>query len=73
MWKKHTPVEGRITQHLSPLEQNIVTPMFKDFWSNLQHRIFGFLVEAGPGLGIGYAVYAWGESKHVEIAMSHRN
>ncbi len=73
MWKKHYPVDGQITQHLSPLEQKIVAPLFKDLLSNLQHRLIGFLLQAGPGLGLGYAVFVWGEKTHGEIALSHRH
>ena len=31
LWKKHTHVDGMVVQHLSPFEQNIMTPLFKDF------------------------------------------
>jgi hypothetical protein len=31
LWKKHVPVNGMVTQHLSPFEQHIVSPLFKDF------------------------------------------
>jgi len=31
LWKKHVPVNGMITQHLSPFEQHVVSPLFKDF------------------------------------------
>jgi hypothetical protein len=73
MWKKHYQVDGQISQHLSPLEQNIVSPMFKDLWSNLQHRIVSFVFEAGPGLGLGYVIFVWGDKKHTELALKHRN
>ena len=73
MWKKHYPVEGRITQHISPMEQNIVTPLLKDMHHKIFHKLTKFLIEAGPGLGFGCGVYWYCESKHEEIAFHHRS
>ena len=73
MWKKHYPVNGQITQHLSPLEQNVVSPLFKDLFSNLSHRLIGFISEAGPGLLIGYAVYKWGNAEHERLLVAARS
>lgn len=72
MWKKHYKVDGQVTQHLSPFEQKIVTPLLKDLPSKTLKRLKEILFEAGPGLGLGVAVYFWGEAKHKEIAYHHR-
>lgn len=72
LWKKHYQVDGQVTQHLSPFEQNIVSPMFKDAHTKILKKIISFAKEAGPGLGLGVIVYYWGESTHKELAYHHR-
>jgi hypothetical protein len=72
LWKKHYKVDGQVTQHLSPFEQKIVAPLMKDFVKNTMTRMFWFLLEAGPGLGCGIAVYFWAEWKYKELAYHHR-
>jgi hypothetical protein len=62
-----------VTQHLSPFEQKIVSPMIKDLPSKFFKRVGDFLLEAGPGLLFGYALFAYGESKHKSIAFHHRS
>jgi len=62
-----------VTQHLSPFEQNIVTPMFKDIPAKVMKKLTEVLIEAGPGLFFGIGVYYWEEAKHKEIAFSHRS
>eukprot|EP01036_Dinobryon_divergens_P026297 gene26297-34922_t len=49
LWKKYYKVDGLVTQHLSPFEQNIVTPMFKDAPAKILRKVKDFLLEAGPG------------------------
>jgi hypothetical protein len=73
LWKKHFPVEGQVTQTLSPLEQKIVSPMFKDLASNLSHRVFGWVLEAGPGLLTGYLVYDWCNREHTRLSVLTRS
>lgn len=72
MWKKHYEVNGQITQHLSPFEQKVVTPMFKDAHIKIYQKVSSFLLEAGVGLGLGIFVYYWGEAEHKAIAYHHR-
>ena len=62
-----------MTQNLSPLEQKIVSPMFKDLLGSLSHRIIGFLTQAGPGLLAGYAVYVWSGKEHERLLVATRN
>ncbi|CAM9691830.1 unnamed protein product, partial [Ectocarpus fasciculatus] len=72
LWKKHYPVNGQVTQTLSPLEQNVVSPLFKDLFSNLSHRVISFVAEAGPGLLTGYAIYVWGNKEHERLVVASR-
>eukprot|EP00600_Ochromonadales_sp_CCMP1393_P008064 CAMPEP_0174954670 /NCGR_PEP_ID=MMETSP0004_2-20121128/555_1 /TAXON_ID=420556 /ORGANISM="Ochromonas sp., Strain CCMP1393" /LENGTH=86 /DNA_ID=CAMNT_0016202513 /DNA_START=59 /DNA_END=319 /DNA_ORIENTATION=+ len=72
LWKKHYKVDGQVTQHLSPFEQNIVSPMMKDMPAKIMKRVTEFLMEAGPGLGFGIAVFYWAEWKFEQIAYEHR-
>jgi hypothetical protein len=72
VWKKHFKVDGLVTQHLSPFEQQIVSPMLKDVPTKVFKKLKEFLFEAGPGLGFGIAIFFWGEAKHKEIAFHHR-
>ena len=72
MWKKHYDVDGQVTQHLSPFEQNIVSPMFKDAHTKIFKKVTEFLFEAGPGLAFGIAVFYWGNAKHKDLAYHHR-
>lgn len=72
-WKKHFDVNGQVTQHLSPLEQKIVSPMFRDFHVKFFKKLKDFLLEAGPGLAIGAFIYSWGNAEHKRIAYHHRN
>lgn len=61
-----------VSQHLSPFEQKIVSPMMKDLPVKFLHRTVDFVFEAGPGLAFGFLLYWWGEKKHKEIAYHHR-
>eukprot|EP01035_Chromulina_nebulosa_P017745 gene17745-23343_t len=72
LWKKHYNVDGQVTQHLSPFEQNIVTPMIKDAPMKIYKKVKDFLFEAGPAIIFGIAVYVWAESEHKRIAFEHR-
>lgn len=63
----------QITQHLSPFEQNVVTPMLKTAFQNTLVRIKKFVLEAGPGLSFGIGIYTWGEWKHKQLAFEHRH
>lgn len=73
MWKKHYKVDGQVTQHLSPFEQNIVSPLFKYLIPNTIQRITKFVTVAGPAVATGLAVYYWAEWKHKDLAYHHRN
>ena len=72
-WKKFSPVDGQVTQHLSPHQQMIMTPMFKDAHQKAFKRVKNFVVHAGPGLGFFYGVYLWAEWEHGQIALHHRH
>ena len=39
LWKKHYEVNGLVVQHLSPFEQNIVSPMFNNVYSKVLHKL----------------------------------
>ena len=73
LWKKYYKVDGQVTQHLSPFEQNVVSPMFKDWHNKVLKRLTTFLMEAGPGLGFGIFVFYWAEAKYKDIAYHHRS
>ena len=62
-----------VSQHLSPFEQNIVSPMFKDAGYKIFKKVSEFAIEAGPGLLCGVFVYYWAEAKHKELAYHHRS
>ncbi len=65
-------MEGQVTQHLSPFEQNVVSNMFHDATKKVMKRFTDFLFEAGPGLSMGIGVYYYAEWKHKQIALHHR-
>lgn len=73
LWKKHYDVDGQVTQHLSPFEQNIVSPMMKDVHTKVFKKLQEMAIEAGPGLLTGILIYNWAESTHKQIAFSHRH
>jgi len=72
LWKKHYKVDGQVTQHLSPFEQNIVGPLLKNFVPNAIKRVKKFACEAGPGLSVGAIAYYWCEWKYKDLAYHHR-
>ena len=72
MWTKHYKVDGQVTQHLSPFEQRIVTPMFKDMGSKIFNKVFTFALEAGPGLFVGIVTFKWANDKFDELSFHHR-
>jgi len=72
LWKKHYAIDGQVTRHLSPMEQKIVSPMFKDAHTKIFKKIFEFAIEAGPGLITGIVVFKWSNDKFEELAHAHR-
>jgi hypothetical protein len=70
LWKKHYDVDGQVTQHLSPFEQNVVSPMFHDAGYKIFKKVSEFALEAGPGLLTGIMVYYWAEAKH-KVSVQH--
>ena len=72
-WKKYTKIDGQIIQHLSPHQQKIMSPMFKGLHLKTLKRAKKFVTEAGPGLGLFYGIYLWGEYEHEQIAFHHRS
>ncbi|RYH14666.1 cytochrome b-c1 complex subunit 8 [archaeon] len=65
-------MDGQVSQHLSPFEQKIVGPLFKDVPLKVFKRVKDFVSEAGLGLGLGIIVFYWGDAKHKELAFHHR-
>ena len=72
-WKKYSHIDGQVMRHLSPHQQKIMTPMFKGLHIKTLKRLKRWVTEAGPGLGFFYAVYAWAEWEHGQIALHHRS
>eukprot|EP01032_Pedospumella_encystans_P022217 gene22217-25174_t len=73
LWKKHYKVDGQVTQHLSPFEQSILGPLFKNLIPNTIKRIKNFVIVAGPGLGSGAFAYYYCEWKYKDLAYHHRS
>lgn len=73
LWKKHHHIDGQVTQTLSPFEQKIVSPMFKDGYAKLYKKFFEFARDAGPAVIFFGVLYQWAEWKHKEIAFHHRD
>ena len=71
-WKKYYKIDGQVTRHLSPFEQRIVSPMFKDAHTKVFKRVFEFVLEAGPGLAVGIATYKWANAEFERQAHTHR-
>jgi hypothetical protein len=72
LWKKYYKVDGQITQHLSPFEQKIVTPLLKELPAKFIKRTLEIGAEAGVGLALGVFVFYYGNYKHKDIAYHHR-
>lgn len=47
--------------------------MLKDWPSKVLKKLTNFLMEAGPGLGLGIFVFYWAEAKYKDIAYHHRS
>lgn len=71
-YSKYYQVDGEVTQHLSPFEQNIVSPMFKDAHNKTYHKLSELIWEMGPGLAFGLGIYFWGNYEHERQAFHHR-
>jgi hypothetical protein len=70
---KHSHIDGEITRHVSPFEQEIMKPLLKDAFHNMTHKVLQLVKEAGPALLITGYVFWWAEKKHQEIAFHHRH
>jgi len=64
-WKAWTRQNGQITEHLSPYRQKIVTPLFRDPFHKLQHKILDNW-HVLPGLAIT-GVWWWTPYKEHEL------
>ena len=61
-----------VTQHLSPFEQKIVSPMFKDVHTKIFKKVMDFALEAGPGLLTGIVTFKWANAEFHRLAHAHR-
>lgn len=73
LWKKHTHVDGQVVQMLSPFEQKVVSPMFKDGYAKIYTKLFEFARDAGPALISFTLLYNWAEWKYQQLAYHHRD
>eukprot|EP00607_Mallomonas_marina_P008198 CAMPEP_0182416564 /NCGR_PEP_ID=MMETSP1167-20130531/911_1 /TAXON_ID=2988 /ORGANISM="Mallomonas Sp, Strain CCMP3275" /LENGTH=93 /DNA_ID=CAMNT_0024589459 /DNA_START=59 /DNA_END=343 /DNA_ORIENTATION=+ len=73
MWKKHYKVDGLVTQHLSPFEQNIVSPMLYDARSKITKKLQEWLFEIGPAFITAVTIYYWADWKYKQLAYHHRD
>ena len=71
-WGKHYHIDGMVTQHLSPYEQAIVSPMFKDAHKKILKQVQEFLTQAGGPWLIAIGIYTWAEQEYKDIAYHHR-
>mmetsp|Transcript_15762 Transcript_15762/g.16509 ORF Transcript_15762/g.16509 Transcript_15762/m.16509 type:complete len:95 (+) Transcript_15762:47-331(+) len=71
-WSKYTPVEGRVTQHLSPFEVNVTRSLSKTLPGNFSKGLIKWLTSAWFGVIFLVGTYNWGIWKHKQIALSHR-
>eukprot|EP00602_Paraphysomonas_sp_CaronLab_P006264 CAMPEP_0185024248 /NCGR_PEP_ID=MMETSP1103-20130426/7247_1 /TAXON_ID=36769 /ORGANISM="Paraphysomonas bandaiensis, Strain Caron Lab Isolate" /LENGTH=76 /DNA_ID=CAMNT_0027557167 /DNA_START=119 /DNA_END=349 /DNA_ORIENTATION=+ len=71
-WTKHYHVDGQVTQHLSPFEQNITKSLFKDMPKKVFGKVVSWLLEAFPGLILGVTAYTWGNYEYERVHYNHR-
>jgi hypothetical protein len=71
-WGKYYPVEGRVTQHLSPYEQNVTASLFKTLPAHFTKSSKKLVAEAWFGFFFLVSIYTWGNYEHKQVAFSHR-
>lgn len=57
---------------MSPFEQKVVAPMFKDAHVKIFKKLSEMALEAGPGLLTGIVVYTWADAEFGRLAHHHR-
>lgn len=65
-------MDGLVTQHLSPFEQHINKSWLKELPKKAFKKVTEGVLEAGVGLGLGIAVFIYGDWKHKDLAYHHR-
>lgn len=65
-WKAHVRINGQIIEHISPYQQKVVTPLFKDPINKAKHKIFDnwWWWPAAAGL---YGFVQWSSHKYHEL------
>jgi len=69
-WKAHQHVDGLVTEQISPYQQKIISPLFKNIPHKLTHRLSRNWYVFIPIIAFT-AVRTWADNKHEEIDRHH--
>ena len=70
-WKYRTVRQGEITRTLSPFQQDVITPLFKNMPQNAAKRVSELVWDVGPAALLLVGTVWWADSTHAAEAKKH--
>ena len=72
-WKYYTPIYGETIRTVSPMNQRIMSPLFKDLGHKITHRIVDRSKEMWLGAAFGVVMYGGTEAYSANMKLHHRH
>mmetsp|Transcript_52214 Transcript_52214/g.106243 ORF Transcript_52214/g.106243 Transcript_52214/m.106243 type:complete len:86 (+) Transcript_52214:41-298(+) len=72
-WKYYTPIYGETIRTVAPMNQRVMSPLFKDLGHKITHRIVDRSKEMWLGGAFFVAMYGGAEMVSANIKKHHRH
>eukprot|EP00591_Stephanopyxis_turris_P010769 CAMPEP_0195519898 /NCGR_PEP_ID=MMETSP0794_2-20130614/15744_1 /TAXON_ID=515487 /ORGANISM="Stephanopyxis turris, Strain CCMP 815" /LENGTH=85 /DNA_ID=CAMNT_0040649139 /DNA_START=50 /DNA_END=307 /DNA_ORIENTATION=- len=72
-WSKFIPARGLVQRTLSPMEQDVLKPLFKNLGAKVQKRVTGSILDWGPPVAIGVFTVWWADRTFHHEGLKHRS
>ena len=72
-WKYYTPIYGETIRTVAPMNQKIMSPLFKDVGKKVVHKVVDRSREMALGVAFGVVMYGGAEWYSHNLHLHHRH